>query len=147
MADPGRLIAYIGRSTTLWAVVPFCIYYNISENRTQDFFMKQTVSNANKKSPEEDFLPHKILKKPSGFHNVFTKCPCGILKGFGDVPQQAFLKFISEIALMCTSHISSEMGECVHECVACYSVKRGFYGGLRRVPAYRRVCAGSNQYR
>ena len=69
------------------------------------------------------------------------------MEGFGDVPQQAFLKFISEIALMCTHSVSSETGGCVHECVACYSVKRGFYGGLRRTPASRRVCAGSNQFR
>lgn len=80
--------------------------------------------NITKKSPKEDFFATQNLgENLPVFHSVFTKCPCGILEGFGDVPQQAFLKFISEIALMCTSPVSSEMGECVHECVACYSEK------------------------
>ena len=131
----------------MWAVVPFCIYYNISENRTQDFFTKQTVSNANKKSPEEDFLPHKILKKPSGFHNVFTKCPCGILKGFGDVPQQAFLKFISEIALMCTLPFRQKWESVYISALLAIPKKGVFFGGLSPATASRRVCAGSNQYR
>mgnify|MGYP006968289510 CR=1 FL=1 len=141
----------------MWAVVPFCIYYNTSENRTQDFSRNEifphafvqllTIKTLIKNRRRKIFFTKNFCENLPVFHNVFTKCPCGILEGFGDVPQQAFLKFISEIALMCTAPVSSEMGECVHKCVACYSEKRGFFGGLSPATAYRRVCAGSNQYR
>ena len=133
----------------MWAVVPFCIYYNTSENRTQDFLTKQIYSvrfwvnfypeKTQQRIDKGRFFATKNFRENLPvFHNVFTKCPCGILEEFGDVPQQAFLKFISETALMCTTYISSEMQVCVHECVACYSVKRGFLRRSSPAPARTR---------
>lgn len=141
----------------MWAVVPFCIYYNTSKNGTQDFSRNEifphafvqllTIKTLIKNRRRKIFFTQNFCENLPVFHNVFTKCPCGILEGFGDVPQQAFLKFISEIALMCTLPFRQKWESVYISALLAIPKKGVFFGGLSPATASRRVCAGSNQYR
>ena len=67
------------------------------------------------------------MRKPSSFSQRFYKMPLRHFGGVWGCSPTSISEIYFRNSTYVHSPVSSEMGECVHKCVACYSEKRGFF--------------------